>query len=286
MLRFDSSQQPRPRNYLARREQVRLLTMVTALALVGLMAWQVRSERSRAILAHLFGGPPPHAALPAATQAKERAAESDIPPEESRQWLNVVQLDSILDNAVFRDAETDAWFAVLGQLKAHEAPLADGPATTVTYTQLAKQPQAYRGRTVRVRGTIQRVEPQTPAENELGIDRLYRVIFRPEGDEVWPIAAYTLTPPDGIELGADVRRPGSVVGVFFKNLSYQSQAGAGTMPIVLAQTVQPAPKPVAVESRPPAPIGQRDLMSMAAIAAGIAALIVMVVLRQAKKPAA
>lgn len=287
MLRFDSQpdRQPPPRNYLARREQLRLLTMVVALGLVAMLAWQVRSERSRAVLAMFFGGDGPATApessggLPSA--AAQQSVANDVELGQTKQWLNVTQLDSIRDNAVFLDAEIDAWFSILGQLKSHDGPVAELPATPATYTQFAAQPKGYRGRTVRLAGTIQRIEPQTPGANELGIDRLFRVIFRPEGDEVWPIAVYTLEPPAGVPQGKTVRRPASATGVFFKNLSYASEAGSGTMPVVLARGVALAPQP----DPPPAPepIESNDLITMAVIAGVVSLVVVAFVVRQAAK---
>lgn len=287
MLRFDSQpdRQPPPRNYLARREQLRLLVMVAALGLVAMLAWQVRSERSRAVLAMFFGGdgsaaaPESSAALP--STAAEQPVANSVELGQTKQWLNVTQLDSIRDNAVFLDDEIDAWFSILGQLKSHDGPIEQLAASLATYAQFAAQPKGYRGRTVRVAGTIQRVEPQTPAENELGIERLYRVIFRPEGDEVWPIAVYTLEPPNEEPINNAISRPASATGVFFKNLSYQSGTGAGTMPVVLARSIELAPLP---EPPPaPEPIEGNDLITMAAIAAGVALLVVFIVIRQAAK---
>ncbi|TWT65418.1 hypothetical protein Pla123a_48860 [Posidoniimonas polymericola] len=288
MLRFDSQsdrQQAPPRNYLARREQLRLLVMVAALGLVAMLAWQVRSERSRAVLAQLFGGEPVAAPTPRGPLNALTSPPADRPHTrrvelgQTRQWLNVTQIDSIRDNAVFLDAETDAWFAILGQLKSHDGPLEKLSASPITYAQFAEQAKGYRGRTVPVAGTIQRVEPQTPAENELGIERLYRVILRPEGDEVWPIAVYTLEPPDGVPINQPVNRAASATAVFFKNLSYQSQAGAGTMPVVLARNVDLAPLPEA--PAPAEPIENSDLLTMAAIAAVVALLVVTFVVRRA-----
>lgn len=259
MLRFDGKNRPAPRSYLARPMQLRLLALVAALAGVVWLATLLATPGAHRVLANLLGEP---------LQPQTEHAATDVTLDEAAVWLSPEALAPVRDNAPFRAAETDAWFALLAALQ--EADLTNNtPAAPVTYTQLVNQPQAYRGRTVRVRGTVERVEPQQPAENELGIAEYYRVILRPAGREVWPVAVYTLEAPPTSQ-GAS---PASATGVFFKNLSYQSAAGAGLMPVVLAKAVDVAPVAgrAVVSRRAP---NAQELTIMVATAAAIATAVV------------
>lgn len=266
MLRFNQPTRTSPRNYLVRKEQYRLLALVAILGLVAVLASQIQSPQGRAALSLFFGEQQPAVA---AVSVGQPLADPD-----PKQWMTADQRESIRDNMVFRNAESEAWFGVIEQLQ--QTPPGDYTAVAlpVGYTQLARQGPAYRGRTVRVAGEIMRIEPQTPAENQLGIEQYYRVIFRPAGDEVWPIAAYCLELPEGVTPGDQLALPAVAVGVFFKNQSYQSQAGAGVMPVVLCRTVGLTVPLAAFEPEETTPMKASDMLTMVAIAAGIAAVLV------------
>ncbi|MCA9238684.1 MAG: hypothetical protein KDA37_00725 [Planctomycetales bacterium] len=277
MLRFDNPQtHAKPRNYLARGEQVRLLSLVVALALVGVAIAQVNSRRGGRVLAALFGGEPRGGASMeqgAEAGSREGATLSDAPS-----WLTKSQQETITDNTFFRPGESDAWLALLARLE-QESP-APAEATHASYAQLARQPTAYRGRPVAVSGHIARVERETPAANDIGLEEYWRAIFRPEGGEVWPIAVYTLEKPPGIDDRAEPFCPGSAVGIFFKNLSYQSESGAGVMPVLLASSIQ-VDLPVDEASRSRDPIDESDFPMMVAIGLVIAAaVLLLIVLRE------
>ena len=134
-------------------------------------------------------------------------------------------LGAIEDNTPFRNEEQEAWFALLADL---EAGPPSSRALQVGYSQLIAQPDAYRARAVVVAGTVRRIERVEPAENDLGITDLYRVIFEPPGAS-WPITVYALKQPDD-----EAPFESSATGYFFKNLSYQYADGIGVTPVLLA----------------------------------------------------
>lgn len=273
MLRFDKPQtHSTPRNYLARGEQTRLLTMVAALALVGVAIAQVNSPRGKQVLAALFGGEPQMAAK--SKTSEQGGGNAAVELAEAPSWLSESQQQEIKDNTIFRAGESAAWFAILERLQ-QQAP-AEAQAVHATYAQLARQPAAYRGRPVAISGHVARVERQTPAKNDLGIEAYWRVIFRPQGREVWPVAVYSLEQPEGIQDSDEPYYPGAAVGIFFKNLSYQSESGAGVMPVLLARRID-IDLPVGDSSNAQREIDGSDLPTMAAIGLAIAAAVVLLI---------
>lgn len=230
-LRFADKPSLRPRNYLLRKEQWRLLVMVGALGLVILAIQRVRQPAFVAKLEQVFGGEPDAQPLVEPVPRVEMSPAQPLPPLERSHFA------AIRDNAPFRDSESEAWFFTFGVLKG--APPASA-ATEVTYAQLTSQPDVYRGKPVHVRGLVRRVEQIKPAHNELGIEQLYRVILQPAGGEVWPITLYTLRPPVGAALGEDIRLAAEATGYFFKKQSYSWAGGLGTTPVILAKSIDMA----------------------------------------------
>ncbi|MEO1497243.1 MAG: hypothetical protein AAFV43_08850 [Planctomycetota bacterium] len=154
-------------------------------------------------------------------------------------------LATIDDNAPFSDDEQAAWFACF---QACEDDESEPAASDVTLSQLRAQPDVYRGRWVRVRGTVRRVEPVTPSTNDLGIDSLFRVVVQPRGGGAWPIMIYTRAKPP-----ATTPFEAQATGLFFKNVSYRFADGVGVAPVVVApEVIAGKPEPLTSVAPPKA----------------------------------
>jgi hypothetical protein len=258
MLRFQRHDR-RPRNYLARREQYRLFALVVGLGVVLLLMRQLAPSDSAPGSA---GGLPSGTAVAPVEPPAEPGASVVVDRE---------RLADVEDNSHFRNEETNAWFYLFSLVGAARGQSAEN----VTYTQLVAQPHVYRGKFVQVEGTVKRVEAVTPAENDLGITELYRVILQSAGRSVWPVIVYCRELPQGWKVG----EPGSnrvvATGYFFKNLSYNSPAGMGLAPVIVSQTFD------VQELQPAAPAAEEKPVSIGTIvvsAVAIAAVFVAFVL--------
>ena len=105
----------------------------------------------------------------------------------------------------------------------------------------------YRGALVGVRGTVRRVEAVEPAENDAGVERLFRATLQPEGAGVWPITVYTLEAPPAVDDPAQAYEA-AASGWFFKNLSYRWAEGVGVTPVILARRLDLDARPVVASS--------------------------------------
>lgn len=265
MLRFNSptpSRRPRPPAYLGRGVQLRLLSLVVGLALVVAAMDHLRKPEGAAALERVLQG------------GRQPVAEQDIAVDDlPAPLLSADELTTIEDNTAFRREETDAWFTLFRLLRDVEnrEPLrpADSP---LTYAQLTRQPHVYRGRPVRVVGSVRRVERVAPGENELGIESLYRLVLQGQGGEAWPTTVYALQPPPDVAFGETVNLPAEVVGVFFKNWSYRHQNGLGISPVLVTDRVDmtaTAPPPTE-----PVELPAWQVVGVAAVAAAVCVLIV------------
>jgi hypothetical protein len=159
--------------------------------------------------------------------------------------LDQVFLRSVRDNTVFRPAEMDAWFRLLERLARDEwGETQTAPAPVVSFGQLFKQPEVYRGRLVTVEGTVRRVEFMEAPENFYGIGSYFRLWLQPVGSNS-PIVIYSLEIPEGFPAMRIAQTPDSyldleesvrITGFFFKRWPYSARDGTRLAPVLLSRT--------------------------------------------------
>lgn len=195
-------------------------------------------------------------------------------------------LDSLLleveDNSAFRLREQPAWFAIFSRLQQLSSrQLSEQSLGELSYAQLLQQPGVYRGRVVKLRGTLQREETLNAPANLVGIEQYHRLWLQPAGGGQWPFVVYCLRLPREFPRGDRLRVPVEVTGFFFKNWSYSWDDGLGLAPVVLAAEVgwdrQHANKmALAVEQRPK-PVTWKQLLLGGVAAGAVAAVVSMIV---------
>lgn len=289
---------PRRRRGVSSRQRWRLWMLLIALGLVIATMRQLNRPQTAQRLGQLFGTPEvaedqsssseftistadeiidPEAAIP------DPAADGAQQPAVDRASSGVADvLAQIQDNTYFRPAETTAWFDLLARLQKMESKqLSAESVGELSYAQLLKQPQIYRGQVVTLRGTLRREEVERPAENALGIDLYHRLVIQPRGGGHWPFIVYCLELPSDLPRGNDLQATVSVTGFFFKNWSYAWQDGLGIAPVVLARSIDWQP-PVAQKER--LRVTSRGLTQALTAACGFAALVVYLVIRNTRRP--
>lgn len=255
-----------PPDYFSRREQYRLLVMVSLLMLVLVLMdtarkpetwqwmWGDRSADDQRTDAAIDTRLPaqsradlPRDGFTATPAPSEPAAESD----EAGDFLPGVTpelLATLEDDTVLRPRETEAWLSMFHILrKTPQGKLEKLVEHPVGFAPLFRQPDYYRGRLVTVSGAIRRLERIEARANELDIAWYYRWILQPAGGADSPIVIYSLEKPDQLTVQADMREPASFTGLFFKRWAFRAGDGTRLAPLILAKTVtwQPRPAPPA-----------------------------------------
>jgi len=164
------------------------------------------------------GAPPPPAA--AVRDAAETLADA-------------TDLALVRDDTVFRAADQQAWFAIWKRLQAEKAGSRPS-GREVTFAQLFAQPRSFRGRRVRVAGTIRRLQEVAAPANPLGIATYWQAWLEPVGGPAAPIVVYFLEIPPGTPTGMRVEVPAVVDGVFFKRWAYQASDAIRLAPLLMA----------------------------------------------------
>jgi len=148
----------------------------------------------------------------------------------------------VRDDTVFRSADQRAWFTIWGRLQTEAAAGSKPRGRKVTFAQLFSQPRSFRGRRVRIAGTIRRLQEVKAPTNALGIGAYWQAWLEPADGPASPIVVYFLSLPPGTPSGMRVEIPAVVDGVFFKRWAYQASDAIRLAPLLMATEPQSPPR--------------------------------------------
>jgi len=163
-------------------------------------------------------------------------------PAASETLADPADLALVRDDTVFRSADQRAWFTIWGRLQAEAAAGSKPRGRQVTFAQLFSQPRSFRGRRVRIAGTIRRLQEVTAPTNALGIGAYWQAWLEPADGPASPIVVYFLSLPPGTPSGMRVEIPAVVDGVFFKRWAYQASDAIRLAPLLMATEPQSPPR--------------------------------------------
>lgn len=154
-------------------------------------------------------------------------------------------LESVRDDTPSRPADHDACFNLFQALnRANRDELKAASLGKASYVQLFRQPEAYRGKLVDLRGTVRRAHRLPLVKNHTGLTHNYELWLFTEDSQANPIIVYALDLPEGFPTGMKIHEPIELTGFFFKRVAYGAKGGGMTAPTVLAKTVEwKAPSP-------------------------------------------
>ncbi len=169
-------------------------------------------------------------------------------------------LADVRDDTVFRPGDEAAWFQIWMTLRSTDlSALERSEARPVSFIELFGQPKSFRGRLVRFKGTVHRLQKVEAPANDYDISGYWQAWVEPADGPASPIVVYFLRLPAGMPHGMRVREPVDVVGYFFKRWAYEASDTVRTAPLVMA--LEPVWAPL-----PPPPAGGTTLGSYALLA--------------------
>jgi len=299
-MRFQSSSKTSPPKIgMARRQRSKVWLLLLALGLVVMAMRHLGKPSTADRLEQLFSSQKqatesPRAEHPAAAAEREIRLENNVlvldseanqtKLEETRVETHeeisgagstleqrAAGLSKVKDRTFFRGAEQEAWFNLFARLQATDPKeLTQASQGPVTYTQLLKQPDVYRGRLVTIQGTVLKEEMALAEANKLGIQSYHRLWVHPEGGGPSLAVAYCLKLPESFPQGDKLRSQVQITGYFFKNWSYPWENGLALAPVLLVNSFSWEP-PVAFS--PAAPVASRTII-MAMVGACLSGLTV------------
>jgi hypothetical protein len=166
--------------------------------------------------------------------ASRDQAQDDVPWQVDHRLLLTVR-----DDTYFRADESEAWFHLFKILKgAASADLERAAMGPVSYVQLFRQAKEYRGRLVRLSGTVRRAHRLTAPQNQIGLARYWQLWLNLEDGSNSPVVVYAIDMPAGFPEGMDLHEPISLTAFSYKRWAYQSASGTMVAPVILAKSAQ------------------------------------------------
>jgi hypothetical protein len=260
----------RARNYLARSEERRIFWrfMPPAVVVMLLAGWLERAwfaEPRPPVRPQVDTRLPAVAPDPLAADAVQiEAAPAGLPVDAGDLGASPHALATVRDDTMFRAAEEEAWFQLWATLRSSDnRQLARSAAREVGFAELHGQPRSFRGKLVRLRGTLHRLEHVTAPPNQYDVRDYWQGWLEPEGGPASPIVVYFLRLPEGMPRGLKIDESVGVVGYFFKRWAYAATDAVRTAPVVLA--IEPSWKPRPAPPRPSGLVGTLALVTMSGV---------------------
>jgi hypothetical protein len=237
----------RPRNYFSAGEYRKLFWAFMPPALVAVVAAEL-------LLRPLWEPPPPPRERQVDTRLEAVTGPppgedavvilpDDQPPETRDEDLlgaSLAALTRVRDASFFGPSDRDAWLEMGLALKGYEGRRLP-PPQDVGFTELFGQPRSFRGRAVRMRGTLHRLERLDAMANDYGIDHYWQGWLEPAGGPASPLVVHFMEVPEGMATGLEIVEPVVISGFFLKNMAYRAADGVRLAPLVLAR--EPVPPP-------------------------------------------
>jgi hypothetical protein len=127
------------------------------------------------------------------------------------------ELENIRDDKPSQRSETACSLRLFDLLRRTDSQeLHDASTGRVTYAQLFRQPNDYRGRLVTVSGTVRRAQWIAVAANEYGIKEYCQLWLWPSDNPSSPMILYCLKLPKGFPIGQKIAEDVELTGFFFK----------------------------------------------------------------------
>lgn len=244
---LDFQRGPRPRSFLSRGEQWRLLLLVLALGLVVIFALEARNPQYYRWL------------LPETERGGGRSAPGEREEATSSRYFPGVDpgyLSSVSDNKPLWPSEWDAWLHLFDVLeRSDEATLERASLGRVTFVQLLDQSKEYRGELVTTGGIIRRAHPAKTPKNDYGLVDYYQTWLWPSDRPNEPIAVWCLHLPEGFPLGMEIAEEAEVTGFCFKLWAYKAADGSVLRaPMLLARSIRWRKRPQLARTPPKGPL--------------------------------
>ncbi len=265
----------RSRNFLTGTEYRRLFWrfMPPAIVLMLVLEWLTRSDVPRPPA----GEPPIDTRIESFADARPAAGTVVIAPPEGATpsssdallAASAEALGRVRDVSFFRSADHAAWSEVCGTLRTEAGDAARPPAREVALGELLAMPESYRGRPVRLRGTLRRLEQLDPPAGGREVGRYWQGWLEPAVGPAAPMIVHLLDLPAGMPTGLAIREPVIIDGYFLKTAAYRATDGVRVAPLILAST---AIRPVASSAATKPGDWSLGLLAAGTLSAVVAAL--------------
>jgi hypothetical protein len=153
-------------------------------------------------------------------------------------------LARVRDVAFFRRDDHPAWGEIFATLQTQRGSAAAPPGLTdVSFGELMGMARSFRGRPVRIRGVLRRLEQLPPPAQAAEVGPYWQGWLEPADGPAAPVIVHLRSLPTGMATGLTIHEPVTIDGYFLKTMAYRAADGVRVAPLVLA--AEPLPTRVA-----------------------------------------
>jgi hypothetical protein len=293
---LDFQRGPKPRNYLSRREQGRLLFLVLLLGLVVIAAIEARNpdyyrwmwgpggQNDDTLM--VIGGPPESQKddTPGTSVAPGPAKTDEATPSRYFPGVDPAYLEGLRDHRLVGSRDWDPLLHFFDVLRNNDEPvLRQASSGPVGFLQLCKQSEEYRGELITTKGKIRGVQAKITPRTDYGPRDYYQTWLTPDDHPSDLIMVWCLYLPEDFPQGMEIREEVEVTGFYYRMVAYPAtDRNLRSAPLLLARTVHWRKRPPATDAPARGPASLSSLLLIIGGSAAFAALVTLWVYRRTR----
>ena len=173
---------------------------------------------------------------------RARKAASEAPATAPEIWIRPELFEGIRDKT--RRLEPRLYFELLDIARRNRPELLEQRARRdLTFAQLVRSPQRYRGKLVFLHGRLRRLTELQLSRKPPGFKRLYEGWLFTDEAQNNPYVVIVSHVPEGMPRGGEIAQTVSVAGFFLKLWKYQAGDGSRFAPLLLGRRLIWHPQP-------------------------------------------
>ena len=223
-------------------EHRRLLSLVLALLVLGMMYRYARDPNTWRWLAPLPEEKPAAEPRPAAGKADAQKkldqpaleGPTDLTAGEMQEAKRLFQ--ALSDKQPLSAMEMPTYWKLMRWSRAQTFAQMEARAQKEVFiTRYYEEPEKHRGKLIRLRVHVKRILDYDAPENKLGVKKAYEFWGWTDESKSYPYVLVTDQLPDGWKVGADVRFEGVFVGYFMKSMGYVAFQKNRSAPLLIGK---------------------------------------------------
>ncbi|MFP6613012.1 MAG: hypothetical protein VB835_11935 [Pirellulales bacterium] len=243
-----------PRNFLSRREQMRLLLLFMSLGLVVLAMIEASKPENWVWVTGEINpkteGPEDIDTAYQGTPSNDKPADfvrivpsgdADDDDDDGMGYFPSVDrraLKEVKDNTpLIRHQDAAAWFNLWQVLSENDSRiLKEASIGEISFTQIYRQTDVYRGQLVTISGGVRRTTEAEFGKNKFGLKAYHELLLRMDDGPPQPVFVYAMHLPEGFPVGNKLRfEEIEVTGFVYKRIPHTGRNGEWVGPVLLAR---------------------------------------------------
>lgn len=214
---------------------MRAASMLMALLVVSMLIYRLKDPGMWSAFADEREAEPQAVVVaPAAEPEPVVAGPNDLDEDEVAFMEN--EYEKIVDRAPLKSREMNVYWRLLKWSRTQSFDeLEKRAANDVPFTKLWEQPEKHRGKPIRLRMHVRRINDWDAPEDQREFKKVYEAWGWTDESRSFPYVVAFTDPPAGLPIGTDVRAEVVFVGYFMKVMTYKATDATRGAPFLLGK---------------------------------------------------